>query len=144
MIRSITMTPSPPPGYYPLRGESVGQLDDLGSDQLDRVDGGQVDTPAMARHDERGRVRRRHHDATVVKHDGELPVMTFSITARPSPSSSPGRAHHGDVAQVAREDRCFGLDTSTSTTSKESRHAGTHSSLGGPVDRRCDPAGRGV
>jgi hypothetical protein len=137
MIRSITMTPSPPPDYYPLRGESVGQLDDLGPDQLDRldrVDGGHVDTPAMARHDERGRVRRRHHDAAIVKHDGEPPVMILAITARPSPASSPGGAHHGAVAQVAREDRCFGPDTSTSTTSKDARHAGTHSSFGGPVD----------
>jgi hypothetical protein len=137
MIRSITMTPSPPPVYYPLRGESVGQLDDLEPDRLDRldrVDGGQADTPAMARHDERGRVRRRHHDAAVVKHDGEPRVTTFSITARPSSSSSPDGIRHGEVAQVALEDRCFGPDTSTSTTSKKSWHAGTHSSLGGPVD----------
>jgi hypothetical protein len=137
MIRSITMTPSPPPDYYPLRGESVGQLDDLGPDQLDRldrVDGGQVDTPAMARHDERGRVQRRHHDAAIVKHDGEPPVTTFSITAWPSSSSSPDGIRHGAVAQVAREDRCFSPDTSTNTTSKHSRHAGTHSSFGGPVD----------
>jgi hypothetical protein len=137
MIRSITMTPSPPPGYYPLRGESVGQLDDLGPDRLDRldrVDGGQVDTPAMARHDERGRVQRRHHDAAVVKHDGEPPLMILAITARPSPSSSPGGVPRGAVAQAAREDRCIGPDTSISTTSKHSRHAGTHSSFGGPVN----------
>jgi hypothetical protein len=101
MIRSITMTPSPRPGYYPLRGESVGQLDDLGPDRLDRldrVDGGQVDTPAMARHDERGRVQRRHHDAAVVKHDGEPPLMILAITAWPSPSSLPGGVRHGEVA----------------------------------------------
>jgi hypothetical protein len=137
MIRSITMTPPPSPGYYPLRGESVGQVDDLEPDrldQLDRVDGGQADTPAMARHDEHGRVRRRHHDAAVVKHDGEPPLMILAITARPSSSSSPDGIRHGEVAQVAREDRCFGPNTSTSTTSKESRHAGTHSSLCGPAD----------
>jgi hypothetical protein len=57
-----------------------------------------------------------------------------SITVWPSSSSSPDGIRHGAVAQVAHEDRCFGPDTSTSTTSKKSWHAGTHSSLSSPVD----------